>query len=179
MCDIRAGDFLEYDFRSEPIEFKDHFRILQWNIERGYKLNNVLSILKNLDADILCLQELDIYCKRSGNCDIAKIIAKELKLKCVFVAEFQEIESDVRNSSTQGGGVHGNAIFSKYNFNFWSISHKYQPFDWNKDGLLKKEPRIGNRNTIAAEIYLKNQSLICYSAHLEVFTGIFGRVMHE
>lgn len=57
--------------------------------------------------------------------------------------------------------------------------HKYHAFDWNNKGHCKGEPRRGGRVTVAANVHVPHDkvSLLCYSAHLEVFTGIYGRVM--
>lgn len=35
-------------------------RILQWNIERGYKLAGIIDELRQIDADIICLQASDV-----------------------------------------------------------------------------------------------------------------------
>lgn len=43
------------------------------------------------------LQEVDVYCKRSGNRDHMKELCKALKVKGGFVCEFQEIDSPVRS----------------------------------------------------------------------------------
>lgn len=43
---------------------------MQWNIERGYKFDEIVQTLKILDADILLLQEIDVGCDRSGRRDV-------------------------------------------------------------------------------------------------------------
>ena len=76
-------------------------KILQWNIERGYKLDGIVAELRRLDADILCLQartqqlcngggskqwrsltkvsqELDVGCDRSNGADCGRVIAEAL-----------------------------------------------------------------------------------------------------
>ena len=42
---------------------------LQWNIERGYKLPNIIAEMQQIQADVIALQEIDIGCKRSGSVD--------------------------------------------------------------------------------------------------------------
>lgn len=44
-------------------------RVVTWNIERGYKLDAVIAELRDLDADIIAIQEIDIGCDRSNNAD--------------------------------------------------------------------------------------------------------------
>ena len=39
----------------------------------------------------------------------------------VFICEFEELHSPLRDATTQGGGVHGNAILSKYDMTDFSV----------------------------------------------------------
>ena len=41
-------------------------------------------------------------------------IAEALHLNYVFLSEFEELHSPLRDARTQGGGVHGNAILTKF-----------------------------------------------------------------
>ena len=64
---IPTGDALRCNIATkmtEPVSL-----LLQWNIERGYKLSAVVAALKAIDADVVALQEVDIGCDRSGNED--------------------------------------------------------------------------------------------------------------
>jgi endonuclease/exonuclease/phosphatase family metal-dependent hydrolase len=153
-------------------------KCIQWNIERGYKLDDVIKALKNHYADIICLQELDINCERSGNRNCALEIAEALQMKCAFVAEFEEFHSPLRKPHLQGGGVHGNAILSRFDFEPRSWPHHHQPVDWDREGPLIGEPRRGARVVLAADIHVPglDSPVLCYSLHFEVFTGIFGRI---
>lgn len=63
------ASIVTYDFRPRDRQAPDSTRpikLLQWNIERGYKLDAVIEELKALDADVLALQEIDIHCERSA-----------------------------------------------------------------------------------------------------------------
>lgn len=62
------GDIVLHDFRGEarPEIRTSSLRIVQWNIERGYKLQGIIEQLKQLDADVIGLQEIDIQCERSS-----------------------------------------------------------------------------------------------------------------
>ena len=128
---------------SHPIPLAKTLKCLQWNVERNYCPSLILSTLKELDPDIAFIQEIDIDCKRSGNRDHFTEIAANMKWKGGFVCEFIEIESETRRDRDQGGGVHGNAIFSKYDVDFRVLGHSHQPFNWDKDGDKLNEPRKG------------------------------------
>ncbi|KAF9538296.1 hypothetical protein EC957_006945 [Mortierella hygrophila] len=153
-------------------------RCLQWNIERNYKADEILATLTELDADILCIQEIDIGCHRSGHDrDHFLEICKSQGLYGGFVPEFWELEHPGRKDRDQGGGVHGNAILSKWPVNgFRVLDHVHHAYEWERDGLKLNEPRLGRRFTIVADIQTPSGPLLCYCAHLEVFTGIVGRI---
>lgn len=76
-------------------------KAIQWNIERGYKLDQIITTLARHQADIICLQELDIDCERTGNKNIPKEIAEALKMNCVYVTEFVEYKSPKRKRRVQ------------------------------------------------------------------------------
>ena len=54
-----------------------------------------------------------------------------------FVAEFEETHSPLRTPETQGGGVHGQAILSRYPLsNVRAVVHSHQPVDWEAEGCV-------------------------------------------
>ncbi|KAJ1725642.1 hypothetical protein LPJ53_000121 [Coemansia erecta] len=183
------GQIIEYDCRpaapgaASEIAGATHtstiprpLRVVQWNIERGYQLDAVIETLERLDADILCLQEIDICNQRSGNTNHGQLIAERLGLNGGIAIEFQELASPCRTAAQQGGGLHGNAIYSKYDMRFRIVEHEHQPFNWPRDGSLLGEPRLGRRCTLVAEVAVpKGPPILAYSAHFECFTGITGR----
>jgi hypothetical protein len=64
--------------------------------------------------------------------------------------EFEELHSELRNAHTQGGGVHGNAVMTKFDFAAWNVlEHSHHPVDWDAAAeaqthkLAAKEPRRG------------------------------------
>lgn len=57
--------------------------------------------------------QVDVGCERSGCKDTGAAIAEAMQLNYLFVCEFQEMHSPLRNARSQGGGVHGNAILSR------------------------------------------------------------------
>src|SRR5436190_1004001 len=45
-------------------------KIITWNIERGQAYDSVLAVLRDLDADVLLLQEVDRDCRRTKYRDV-------------------------------------------------------------------------------------------------------------
>jgi hypothetical protein len=146
---IINNDYLE---SNKDINKISSIKIIQWNIERGYKMDLIIKDLLKQNADILLLQEIDINCQRSNNINCLTILAEKLKMSYAYVSEFCELYDKVRKDKDQGGGVHGNAIFAKFPIskeNTIVIKHKYQPVIWDKEGYSRKEPRKGDRYFIS------------------------------
>lgn len=215
LSDLPApGEILIYDYSELRAESSDKFRVkaVQWNIERGYKLDEIIDLLSkestgfkdqstsykskinrkprrvgdNLndvpycDFDLMAIQEFDINCARSNYRNSALELARALRMKCVFLCEFEEIYSEkLRNKRTQGGGVHGNGILTWWDIEKVEIIDHVEIFNWERDGAKLNEPRKGSRRSLAC--FLKHplypsRKLLVYSVHLEVFCGIFGRL---
>ena len=74
----KPGDLLLQDYRDNDKASQAWIatargrpvRVVQWNIERGYKFDEIVQTLKILDADVLLLQEIDVGCDRSGQRDV-------------------------------------------------------------------------------------------------------------
>ncbi len=86
-------------------------RILTYNIHKGiggldrtYKLQRIINVLKLLNADFVFLQEVDNQAKRSNRDNQAELIAEALKMSHVWYG----------NVDVRGGGEYGNATFSKF-----------------------------------------------------------------
>ncbi|MFC5285058.1 endonuclease/exonuclease/phosphatase family protein [Pedobacter alpinus] len=86
-------------------------KVMSYNIHHGnppgyenkIDLKAIVETIKNADADIVALQEVDVNTKRSGNINEAEILAKELGM---FLFFSKAIDFD--------GGDYGLAIISKY-----------------------------------------------------------------
>ncbi|KAG5492490.1 hypothetical protein JKF63_01068 [Porcisia hertigi] len=181
---MKAGDILHYDYR--PIDQRDDgsaklgdtFRVVQWNIERGIKLEAILADLKALHADFIVLQELDINCRRSNYVNVPKEIAKALKAELYFACEFQELDACMRtpenavgplsqptldpkelpNSRSRNGKnpkslnnrhFHGNAIISRHvTLRDPTVIPLTSAVVWDEVGHLYKEPRRGFRSAL-------------------------------
>ena len=59
-------------------------RVLFWNIERGYKIQGILNILKKEKADIYLFTEVDRGVKRTNKKDFFEVLKKELKKDGVY-----------------------------------------------------------------------------------------------
>jgi hypothetical protein len=99
---LKSGETIHYDYRSESLKRDINYsnntrplKIIQWNIERGIKLDGIITQLREHEADIIALQEIDSGDSRSEFIDTGVAIAKELGLQYVFQNEFIELESEI------------------------------------------------------------------------------------
>lgn len=59
-------------------------RVVQWNIERGLEFDAILSTLKQLQADVLLIQEIDNGCDRTDGRDVGVLSGlKTLPTSCL------------------------------------------------------------------------------------------------
>ncbi|KAJ4460533.1 hypothetical protein PAPYR_3151 [Paratrimastix pyriformis] len=170
------GQIYRADFRKDgtPSNLGNTtLKIISWNIERGYKYTDILRELQDAQADIVCLQEIDVNCARSGRRDVGQDLARALGMNYLFACEFEELESPIRTPQTQGGGVHGQGILTRFDLReAAALVHQVRPVDWERDGLARyHEPRKGGRVTAWADLATPMGVLRVYSAHLETFGG--------
>lgn len=173
--DYRATQSVHYN-TAEPI------RLVQFNIERGYKLQQIILLLQQLMHShthiIISLQEIDIHCERTGWCDVGDIIASTLQLNYIFVCEFNELYSSHRTSINQGGGVHGNGILTTFDIQSYHIIKHIPLYDWNNsiNGIQLNEPRTGERVSLRITIQHNNKLFNIYNTHSEIFCGVGDRL---
>jgi len=74
----------------------DSVRVVSWNIDRGSKLRRVIEFLAGEKADIVLLQEADLYARRTHHINVAREIAQKLAMNYVFGREFQELKQGTK-----------------------------------------------------------------------------------
>jgi hypothetical protein len=57
--------------------------VVSWNIERGVQFQKIASTLQAIAPDVVLLQEVDRYCQRSGNHNVARELAHVLGMNWV------------------------------------------------------------------------------------------------
>jgi endonuclease/exonuclease/phosphatase family metal-dependent hydrolase len=137
----------------------DHpLRIVSWNIFRGTELGPVERVLRQLDADVLMLQEVDMFCRRSGNRNIAEALATSLQMNWVAAGEFQEIGE----SSSGVPALTGQAVLSRYPIANPSVI-VFDNQDWFRWHFNPFQPRRGGRMVLAVH----TAGLRVYNTHIE------------
>jgi endonuclease/exonuclease/phosphatase family metal-dependent hydrolase len=165
MPEIITGNFAPFRW---AISSPNLIRVVDWNIDRGLSLQGIIKFLKETDADILILQEVDINARRTHRVNIAQEIARKLQMNYAFGREFEELTQGSKASPA----YHGQATLSR-----WSISNprlirfRKQSSFWRPRWYLPQiEPfqeRLGGRIALVSEIDIGGCRLVTYNLHLE------------
>jgi len=165
MPEIITGNFAPFRWVMWP---PSSIRVVDWNIDRGLRLPAIIDFLKDMNADVLILQEVDINARRTHRLNIAEEIARKLQMNYAFGREFEELTQGSRASPA----YHGQATLSR-----WPISNprmirfRKQSNFWRPRWFLPRvEPfqeRLGGRIALVTEINVAGSTLITYNLHLE------------
>lgn len=163
--EIIAENFAPSQWLSWP---RSSLRVLDWNIDRGMKLPAIVDFLADTNADVFILQEVDINAHRTHRLNIAREIARRLRLNYVFGREFVELTQGTKTSPA----YHGQATLSRWKISNPRVIHFQRQSDfwkprWFKPRLETFQERLGGRIALAAEINTAEASTLCYNLHLE------------
>jgi endonuclease/exonuclease/phosphatase family metal-dependent hydrolase len=165
MQEIETGNFSPPRLVLIP---PDSIRVVNWNINRGLRLQRVIEFLASAKADVVLLQESDLNARRTHHLNVAKEIAQKLQLNYVFGREFQEL--------TQGSralpAYHGQAALSRWPLSNSRILRFQKQSDfWRPRWFLPEiEPfqeRIGGRLALVCEATIAGKRVVTYNLHLE------------
>lgn len=143
-------------------------RVVSWNVNRGYGLEEIADYLETANADLILLQETDCNARRTGNRNVAREIAEKLRMNYAFGCEFQELSQ----GSTGSPAYHGQATLSRWPlsnarvFRFRRQSSFWRP-RWYVPMMSVFERRLGCRMALVSEIFPARRRLVTYNLHLE------------
>jgi endonuclease/exonuclease/phosphatase family metal-dependent hydrolase len=165
MNELIAENFAPNQWLSWP---RTSLRVVDWNIDRGSKLSEIIDFLGDSNADVFLLQEVDINAHRTHRLNIAQEIARKLRLNYVFGREFVELTQGSKTSPA----YHGQATLSRWKISASRIIRFQQQSDfwkprWFKPKLPAFQERLGGRIALASEINLQSLPILTYNLHLE------------
>jgi endonuclease/exonuclease/phosphatase family metal-dependent hydrolase len=165
MVEILTGSFAPRRWEIWPASC---LRAVNWNIERGLRLAEIIDFLASQNADLLILQEVDLNARRTRRLNIAEEIARRLQMNYVFGREFEELTQGSKTSPA----YHGQATLSRWPLtNPRLIRFSHQSRFWRPRWYLPNaEPfqeRIGGRIALVTGIERYRRSLTVYNLHLE------------
>jgi endonuclease/exonuclease/phosphatase family metal-dependent hydrolase len=147
---------------------RNHFRVVNWNIERGRQFSKILDFLQAAEADLILLQEVDWNARRTQCRDVASELARSLNMNYVFGKEFQELSA----GSSASPAHHGVATLSPWPLSngrilrFRQQSNFWKP-RWYVPQIDVFQRRLGGRLALAAEAQIHGGTLATYNMHLE------------
>jgi endonuclease/exonuclease/phosphatase family metal-dependent hydrolase len=146
----------------------DSIRVVNWNINRGLLLQEVIEFLASTKADLVLLQEADLNARRTHQLNVAREISQKLQMNYVFGREFQELTQGSRASPA----YHGQATLSRWPLsNPRIIRFRRQSSFWRPRWFLPEiEPfqeRIGGRLALVSDANVAGRTVVTYNLHLE------------
>jgi|SRR5579862_1965400 len=165
MIDVLTGNFAVRRLEFWPISA---IRVINWNIERGLRLPEIIDFLDAQNADLLILQEVDLNARRTGRLNIAEEIARRIGMNYVFGCEFEELTQGSRTSPA----YHGQATLSRWRLaNPRVIRFRRQSDFWRPRWFLPRtdlfQERNGGRIALVTELEGAGRGLTIYNLHLE------------
>jgi endonuclease/exonuclease/phosphatase family metal-dependent hydrolase len=166
---ILTGDFTD---SARPPE---SLHIVDWNIDRGTRLDQVAKVLERDQPDLCLLQEVDLSAHRSGNVNVADELAKPLKMRYAFGLAWQELSQGDRERPS----YQGQAILTRLPIrNTRVIRFQTQSGFWRPRSYVPNMPlfqrRLGGRIAIVTELDFGGRTLVVYNLHLE--SRSFGHI---
>jgi endonuclease/exonuclease/phosphatase family metal-dependent hydrolase len=187
MAELRRSDFYrahEAELRrllAEPRVYRatgarprlrSFLRVVEWNIERGTRLEGIVEVLNAHPvlrwADLLLLNELDEGMVRSANRNVALELSRALSAHAIYGVEYlemtrgtgQELELEGENTSA----LHGNAILTRHGFSDPQIISLPRC----ENNFESAEKRLGGRIGILVDLEIGAVNLVVANTHLDV-----------
>ena len=165
MRDVLSGSFAAPRW---TLWAPDRIRVINWNIDRGLQIDKIIAFLEAQKADILVLQEADLYARRTGFRNISEEIAKTLRMNYTFGYEFEELIQGRRGAPA----YHGQATLSSWPIGSSRVLRFHQQSNfWKPKWFLPPtepfQPRRGGRIALITEVEVSGRRLMIYNLHLE------------
>jgi endonuclease/exonuclease/phosphatase family metal-dependent hydrolase len=165
MEEVETGSFVREPF---PCEWPETIRLVSWNVNRGYRLTEIIEYLAGSSADLILMQETDLNVRRTGHRNIPREIARALQMNYVFGREFEELGQGHRGIPA----FHGQTTLSRFPLSHSRILRfRRQSTFWHPRWFIPPlqglQRRHGARMALVSEVTIQGRTLVLYNAHLE------------
>src|SRR5690242_7755515 len=148
------------------------FRLMSWNIDRGYGFDGVMALLHEKQPALCLLQEVDLHAHRTKDRDVARELAQSLGYNYSFGIEFQELSQDVHEQPA----YQGQATLSRWPIlKSRVIRFQRQSNWWKPHGFIPNiaffQRRLGGRVALITELSVNGVPVVVYNLHLESRSG--------
>ena len=166
------GEPRVYEFADARPRLQSFLRVVEWNIQRGTRLEGIIEVLNGHPvlqfADLLLLNELDDGMARSGNKNVALELSRVLEAHTVFGVEYLELKKgfgdEVRLAGENTSALHGNAILTRHKFSNARVIRLPRC----ENNFESKERRIGGRIGILVDLEVAGTMFVAGNTHLDV-----------
>ena len=168
---------------------RPYIRVAQWNIKRGFNVNEIISIVTNPNdykskylrnikgktqkvfneelktfssADIFCFNEVDIGMPRTGYKNIASTISDSLGWNYAYASEFIEVGPIFQKekiNELQYRGLHGNVIISRFPIISAKVIRLPNFYDWYKEEVKIKQSPLEHFRKFGAKAIFRERIL--------------------
>lgn len=164
MQTVLAGNF------APPAQAQlQHASILNWNIERGERLDDIKAEIRARKPDLCIFQEVDLDARRTHRTDVAKDLAQTFGMNYVFAPEFEELGQGTADSPA----YHGQAVLTTLPVHasrmirFQHQSGWWKPRKFLASNMPVMQRREGGRIALVTELDNGGKLLVVYDLHLE------------
>ncbi len=143
-------------------------RVMNWNIDRGTRFDEIAKALEQDHPDLCLLQEVDLFDRRSGDRNVAEALAQRLGLNYAAAPSFQELsQASEGNAAYQGQAILTRLPILKVRVvRFRDQSNWWKPRPYVPNISLTQR-RLGGRTALVAELKGTNGTIVVYNTHLE------------
>jgi endonuclease/exonuclease/phosphatase family metal-dependent hydrolase len=161
-----------YRAESAAPRLRSFLRVVEWNIERGTRLDGIIEVLNDHPviryADLLLLNELDDGMVRSGDKNVALELSRAVSAHAIYGAEYLELTKGVGAELNLPGentaALHGNAILTRHPFSRPNIVKLPRC----ENNFEAQERRLGGRIGILVELKIAGLRVTAATMHLDV-----------
>jgi endonuclease/exonuclease/phosphatase family metal-dependent hydrolase len=164
-----ALDTLHSGTYAHSAGFRPRAAILNWNIDRGKRLEDIKKQIRDVKPDLCIFQEVDWGARRTQGQDIAKELAETFSMNYVFAPEFEELSQ----GTPEDPAFHGQALLTTLSvrssrmLRFQHQSGFWKPRSFLISTLPLFQRREGGRVALVTELDNGGKPLVIYNLHLE------------
>jgi endonuclease/exonuclease/phosphatase family metal-dependent hydrolase len=143
---------------THALKSAQELKVVTWNIEQGVAYDDIVAVLRRVDADVLLLQEVDRDCRRTKYRNVARDLAAALDMNWIEAGEFQEL-GEGRGSIP---AITGQATLSRFPIEDASVLRFKKQDRW-RWSINPAQPRRGGRMALKA----RTAGIVVYNTHIE------------
>ncbi len=161
-----------------PVSDLRSLRVMSWNIDRGYHLDQVANTLLHESTDLCLLQEVDWGTTRVAGADVGAELARRTHLGLTYAIEFEELSQERSSPAYIGQATLTRLPIRRSRvLRFENQSGFWKPRSWLPSSMPLMQRRLGSRVALVTDLEFAGQPLIVYNAHLE--SRSYGRIQME